>query len=35
MMRRGYPKLGDFMAVREAIDPNRKMASLQSARLGL
>ena len=35
MMRRGYPKLGDFMEVREAIDPNRKMASLQSARLGL
>jgi FAD/FMN-containing dehydrogenase len=35
MMRRGYPRLGDFMAVRDAIDPNRKMASLQSARLGL
>ena len=35
MMRRGYPKLDDFMAVREAIDPNRKMTSLQSERLGL
>ena len=35
MMRRGYPRLDDFMTVREAIDPNRKMASLQSARLGL
>jgi FAD/FMN-containing dehydrogenase len=35
LLRRGYPELDSFMTVREAVDPNRKFASLQSERLGL
>ena len=35
LLRQGYPKLGAFQAVRDEIDPHRKMNSLLSARLGL
>ena len=35
LLRRGYPQLDAFQAVRDAIDPHRKMKSLLSARLGL
>lgn len=35
LLRRAYPKLGAFLAVRDQIDPHRKMSSLLSARLGL
>jgi decaprenylphospho-beta-D-ribofuranose 2-oxidase len=34
-LRRGYPLLERFLAVRAAFDPGRKFASLQSLRLGL
>jgi FAD/FMN-containing dehydrogenase len=35
MLRRGYPGLDAFRALRERYDPTRKFASLQSERLGL
>lgn len=35
MMQAGYPKLPQFMAVRDRVDPRRKLGSLLSARLGL
>jgi len=35
MLRRGYPGLDRFLAIRAAVDPKRKFASLQSRRLGL
>ncbi len=35
MLERGYPRLSEFMKVRDAIDPDRKMRSLQSERLGI
>jgi decaprenylphospho-beta-D-ribofuranose 2-oxidase len=35
MMRRGYPNLDAFRAIREIHDPMHKMASLQSERLGI
>ena len=35
MLRRGYPRLAAFEAVRREIDPGSKFASLQSERLGL
>jgi FAD/FMN-containing dehydrogenase len=34
-MLRGYPRLGEFEAVRTAVDPGRKFASALSLRLGL
>lgn len=33
--RRGYPRLDEFRAVRDAVDPTHKFRSLQSERLGL
>jgi FAD/FMN-containing dehydrogenase len=35
MLRRGYPRLEEFLAVRNRVDPMRRFASLQSERLGL
>ena len=35
MMRKGYRHLDRFLELREAVDPGRKFASLQSERLGL
>ena len=34
-LRRGYPRLEAFRAVREAADPSHRFSSLQSERLGL
>jgi decaprenylphospho-beta-D-ribofuranose 2-oxidase len=34
-MRRGYPRLDEFQALRAALDPSGKFSSLQSERLGL
>lgn len=35
LFRRGYPRLGEFQAVRARVDPAGKFSSLQSQRLGL
>jgi FAD/FMN-containing dehydrogenase len=35
MLERGYPRLSEFAAVRQRIDPDRKMRSLLSDRLGI
>ncbi|MCK8786191.1 FAD-binding oxidoreductase [Roseomonas sp. NAR14] len=35
MMRRGYPRLDEFLALRERYDPHRRFESLQSQRLDL
>ena len=35
MLRRGYPRLDAFRAVRASVDPGRKFASLLSQRLDL
>jgi FAD/FMN-containing dehydrogenase len=35
MFAPGYPRLGEFAAVRSRVDPTRRFASLQSERLGL
>jgi FAD/FMN-containing dehydrogenase len=34
-MRRGYPRLDEFRALRAALDPSGKFSSLQSERLGI
>lgn len=33
MFRRGYPRLGDFLAAKAAVDPQGRLSSLQSRRL--
>jgi decaprenylphospho-beta-D-ribofuranose 2-oxidase len=35
MLKRGYPRIDRFIAVRDRVDPRRKFTSLQSSRLGL
>ncbi len=35
MMRKGYPKLPQFIDIKQKFDPNRQFESLQSKRLGL
>ena len=32
-LRRGYPRLDDFLAIRESVDPDRRFRSVQSERL--
>jgi FAD/FMN-containing dehydrogenase len=35
MLERGYPRIAEFAAVRQRFDPDRKMRSLLSDRLGI
>jgi decaprenylphospho-beta-D-ribofuranose 2-oxidase len=35
MLERGYPRISEFAAVRQRFDPDRKMRSLLSDRLGI